>query len=341
MGADTTDIRYPDVVCTGLSFIDVVFAGLGSTGPVLGTEIWTPHWGFGPGGVANHALGVARLGGLATIVTQVGDDDLGQLFVRMCAEEGIDTSRCVVDAGWRQPITAAMTWNGDRGMVTGGVAPTSTLADECIAAVREAPAAIVQLDPTTDWIAQAAQSDARVVAQVGWDETDAWDLSALAGLEHCWALMPNADEALHYTRKTDVVDAAQALAGHVPVVVVTRGEDGCVAVTPDEVIELPSMPTTVVDATGAGDMFAAAFTYAVARDCSVLAALQLATAVAGLGVAAPGGASAAPALAAALEAMQATPHLGSGAEEISSRLSNESRNASTQSTKPNHTQGAK
>ena len=39
-----------------------------------------------------------------------------------------------------------------------------------------------------------------------------------------------------------------------------RGADGCVIVTPDELVRVPSVPVErVIDTTGAGDLFAAGF----------------------------------------------------------------------------------
>ncbi len=43
---------------------------------------------------------------------------------------------------------------------------------------------------------------------------------------------------------------------------ITRGSDGCVIVTADEMLTVPAVPVDrVVDTTGAGDLFAAGFMY--------------------------------------------------------------------------------
>lgn len=50
-----------DVYLTGTVFLDVVFTGLDSA-PVRGTESWARGMGSSPGGIANMATALARLG---------------------------------------------------------------------------------------------------------------------------------------------------------------------------------------------------------------------------------------------------------------------------------------
>ena len=66
-------------------------------------------------------------------------------------------------------------------------------------------------------------------------------------------------------------------------VVMTRGAEGALLVTPDELVEQPGIPTLVRDTVGAGDSFTAAFLLGVLRGeshqsnllnaCSVAAAV--------------------------------------------------------------------
>ena len=48
-------------------------------------------------------------------------------------------------------------------------------------------------------------------------------------------------------------------AAKLDVVVMTRGADGALVVTADEVVDHPGVPATVIDTVGAGDSFAARF----------------------------------------------------------------------------------
>jgi sugar/nucleoside kinase (ribokinase family) len=70
-------------------------------------------------------------------------------------------------------------------------------------------------------------------------------------------LLPNADEARLLTGCADVGDAARALAGVHPVVVVSLGAGGALWAAGRELLHAPAHPAAVVDTTGAGDAFTA------------------------------------------------------------------------------------
>jgi len=63
---------------------------------------------------------------------------------------------------------------------------------------------------------------------------------------------------------------------------ITLGEQGTIAIYENKIITIPSLPVNVMDTTGAGDNFHAAFALAVARDKTIPHALAYASAVASL-----------------------------------------------------------
>jgi sugar/nucleoside kinase (ribokinase family) len=79
-------------------------------------------------------------------------------------------------------------------------------------------------------------------------------------------LFANEAEALQLTGASDLGEALAMLADKVPTLVITRGAEGALALDQGEGIEVPAVPVdTVVDTTGAGDLFAAGFLVARAR----------------------------------------------------------------------------
>ena len=59
-----------------------------------------------------------------------------------------------------------------------------------------------------------------VFADVGWDPSAQWDPQVLDQLEHCDVFLPNAGEAMNYTRTDTPEQALERLATKVAVVVV-------------------------------------------------------------------------------------------------------------------------
>ena len=73
-------------------------------------------------------------------------------------------------------------------------------------------------------------------------------------------LFANEAEIVSLTGEADFDSAVAATAARVPLLVVTRGEKGAVAVEGGEQVEVPAEPVErIVDTTGAGDLFAAGF----------------------------------------------------------------------------------
>lgn len=250
-----------DVYLTGSVFLDIIFTGLDSA-PVRGTESWARGMGSSPGGVANMATALARLGLRTSLAAAFGDDHYGEYCWDALEQgEGIDLSLSRTVPGWHSPVTVSMAYEGERTMVSHGhEAPPPEPAPDCPPPAR---AAIASLTPgvRAEWIAQATRKGTRVFADVGWDESGRWDPDDLADLEHCEAFLPNAAEAMRYTRTDCPRAAARALTDRVPLAVVTLGAEGAYAVdgSTGESAEVPAIQVEALDPTGAGDVFVAGF----------------------------------------------------------------------------------
>ncbi|MFF7008021.1 carbohydrate kinase family protein [Streptomyces fimicarius] len=325
-----------DVFLTGTVFLDIVFTGLDSA-PVRGTESWARGMGSSPGGVANMATALARLGLRTSLAAAFGDDHYGEYCWDALEQgEGIDLSMSHTVPGWHSPVTVSMAYEGERTMVSHGHeapaptgAPAAAGTPEPAGAAAQPPAgaagpahgappasepaapgpafprcppraraAIASLAPgrAEPWVATAARDGALIFADVGWDETGRWDLDALPDLAHCEAFLPNAEEAMRYTRTDCPRAAAHALAERVPLAVVTLGAEGAYAVDgrTGAAAAVPAIEVEALDPTGAGDVFVAGFVTGTLADWPLADRLAFAGLTAALSVQEFGGSLSAP-----------------------------------------------
>ncbi len=285
--------RTVQVLTAGQLFVDIVYSRLPRP-PQPGEEIWTPDFGWSPGGIANLALAASRLGAHTAVCAAVGTDALSSLCIDQLSHDHIDLSGLRACQDWSLPVTASLGYDGDRALVTGGV-PSPTTTAELLAEAPHAEVAALDLDPSTsEWARTASTHGTRVFADLGWDNTESWDPATLDGLDGCHAFLPNEVEALSYTRTESAREAARRLAQRVPLVVVTLGARGCLAVdssTGEEEL-VPPVPIRAVDPTGAGDVFGGALMVATLTPWSLRERLDFASLVSAISVSRPGGASA-------------------------------------------------
>jgi len=92
-------------------------------------------------------------------------------------------------------------------------------------------------------------------------------------------ITPNEDEARYFTGKSSPEDMADTLlrlgARHV---IIKLGSKGCLMKTKDKTVRLPAYGIQAVDATGAGDNFAAGFASEILRGAADEEALRFANA---------------------------------------------------------------
>lgn len=250
-----------DVYLTGTVFLDIIFTGL-EAAPVRGTESWARGMGSSPGGVANMATALARLGLRTSLAAAFGDDKYGEYCWETLRDgEGIDLSFSRTAPGWHSPVTVSMAYEGERTMVSHGHrAPPPEPAPGAFPAALSGVSCLEPGRPQP-WIGEAAGRGSRIFADVGWDDSGRWELAALPDLEHCEAFLPNAGEAMRYARADCPRQAARRLADRVPLVVVTMGGQGAYAADgrTGETAEVPALAVEALDTTGAGDVFVAGF----------------------------------------------------------------------------------
>lgn len=286
-----------DVFLCGPIFLDIVFTGL-PTAPRPGTEVWASGMGSLPGGIANLAVAASRLGLGTGLAAGFGGDVYGRWCWDVLAQEGIDLSRSTRLPQQHTSVTVSVAYDEDRSMVTHGhELPMSH--DELIGEPPRSRSVIIDLDERRadeQWWRRAAADGAKVFADVGWDPAEAWDTSRLDPLADCYGFLPNAAEAMAYTRCDTPQQAARRLADRVPLVVVTMGSRGAVAIDSEtgEEASVPALGVPAIDPTGAGDVFLASFVSATLQDWPLAQRLRFAALCSALAVQQFGGSLAAP-----------------------------------------------
>ncbi len=290
-----------DLFLNGMVFLDIIFTGLPGM-PAGGREVWADGMGSCPGGIANLAVAASRLGLRTSLGAAFGDDDYGEFCWRTLEQEGVDLSRSRRYPGWHSPVTVSIAVDGDRNMITHGhEAPQAP--SEMIGRPPRTRAVMMDLSAHhpgeslgASWADAAYEDGALIFADVGWDPTGRWDEGVLQALSRCHAFMPNAGEAMAYTRTDTPQDALYALADRVPLAVVTNGAQGALAYdsTTGEEASVPALRVAATDPTGAGDVFGSAVTLGTLAGWPLAHRLAFAALCSSLAVQQVGGSLAAP-----------------------------------------------
>ncbi len=248
------------------------------------------------GSAANTLAGLSALGLQCAFIGQVAQDQLGEVFAHDIHAVGIDfdtppragdpsTGRCLI----------FVTRDGQRTMNTylgaSQFLPAAVLDEGLIAS-----AAVLYLegylwDPEEPRAAmKKAIAAARAAGRkVAFTLSDAFvidrhgdDFRALIEEGQIDILFANKAELAALTGEADFDAGIAALAPSVPVLVVTRSEEGAVAVSGGERAEVAAEPVAaVVDTTGAGDLFAAGFLAGHVRGESLQQSLAMGAVAAG------------------------------------------------------------
>jgi ribokinase len=259
-------------------FLDYTFVGLeGLPGP--GEERFAGDMLRSPGGGAITAIGAVRLGLTAAVAAPIGRDLPGTFVLASLRDEGVTTCE---PSDIRTPVTVVMPVAGERSMVTVDAGVRARRADlEAL----EPRAVAVNLE-----LLDRAPDGPLAYVTCGDDDARAFARRIPPRLANARTLFVNRREACVLTG-ADTPDAgARALADVVGTVVVTLGQHGAYAIVEGEEITVPGEQTgRVIDATGAGDLFAAAYAWADLQGADPVARVRWANLYAALSVTAPTG----------------------------------------------------
>jgi ribokinase len=222
------------------------------------------------GSAAITAAAFARLGRPVSLVAAVGKDEFGAQTGRLLTDAGISGDSLVQRADVPTGLTVVLSRGDDRAILTlPGAIPTLTAAEvtqaiECTPDLRHVHVAALFLQPSlalglAPVLAELHRAGITTSLDTNDDPSAAWsgvdDL-----LPYLDVLLPNRREVIALGTSPDPRQAAQRLAEQGPLVVVKDGANGAFAVAASgESVDVAGLARAVVDSTGAGDTFDAAF----------------------------------------------------------------------------------
>jgi sugar/nucleoside kinase (ribokinase family) len=309
------------VICLGIMVADVVGRPLQSI-PEPGRLVLVDDLGLYTGGCAiNTATALARLGFPVEVIGKIGEDPFGDFLLDTLAERGIGIKGVKRDSHTGTSATMVMVEpNGERRFVHFiGANACLTLDDidfqmiEGASILHVAGSLVLPgMDgkPTAELMQKARSASVVTFLDTVWDDTGRWMKLLEPCLPYIDYFVPSLPEAQALTGLEDPTDVARSLLDNgVGTVGLKLGDAGCLVVSgKGETISLPTFQVEVVDATGAGDAFAAGFIAGIWQGWSLEQTARFANAVGALCVTAPGATGGVRSLNETLEFMKETPY---------------------------------
>lgn len=260
------------------------------------------------------ACGAARLGLRVAFVGVVGDDPFGAFMREQLEARGVDTTGLSVDLDRPTGITVVLARKDDRAMLTspGTIADLrrSLIDAELISRARHIHMSSYFLQRTLaaelpGLFREARARGATTSVDPNWDPSGTWDGGIMGLLAEVDVFLPNEMEALSIARISEIEQAIARLRSvGAGTVVVKTAERGAIGAHASELVHVPSIPTGVVDTTGAGDSFDAGFLAGYVAGEPLRRCLELGNACGALSTLAIGGTAAQPTMAEALDAVE-------------------------------------
>jgi len=240
------------------------------------------------GSAANTIVALADLGASAAYVGKVGNDEVGEFFVKEMRDLGITMD---VQPAEAQTGTCAVliTEDAQRTMLTNlGASATLTEDDIHEDLIRQAKYVYVEGYLLTGETTKAAAYKAMDLAKkcgikVALTASDPFLIDLIR--DEIWDLVTgpvdlffcNELEAKSLTGETDPIACAAKIHDHAENVALTLGEKGSIVMHGGEAFPIEGMSVHAVDTTGAGDMYAGALLYGITNGMSWRQAAHLAS----------------------------------------------------------------
>jgi sugar/nucleoside kinase (ribokinase family) len=243
------------------------------------------------GSAANTMAGIAALGGKAGFVGQVADDQLGEIFIHDIRAHGVEfvtparsggapTGRCLILV----TPDAQRTMNTYRGAaheLSADVLDPQQIRDAAIlyleAYLWRSAGPRAAMDEAMRIAHEAGRKVAFTLSDIACIKPHRTEMMAMLESGAIDLLFANENEIMALADTDDRDAAITAIQDKVPLLVVTCGAEGAMAVEQGKRVSVPiaRLGTGVVDTTGAGDLFAAGFLFGQCRGRSLEDSLRI------------------------------------------------------------------
>ena len=275
-----------DIVVIGAAIVDCMMTGLDLEDPVTPTGYHAESTGLFPGGEAlNQAIILKRLGMEPHIVCGLGTDGASEILLNALAENVVDVSFARRTEEMKTPVTViSLDEKGERRSITNNAHSYNFRPDRDLSWGKVCGAlSMASLfrtpfnDPKVifEVVRKAKENGCPVYADTKLPNFNKFSLDDLSGtLPMIDYIFPNEREAQYYsgvtfTGEKDIERAADVfLSKRIQNVIIKLGAEGCFFKNAAIKKRLPAMKVEAVDATGAGDNFAAGFIAAKAEGAS-------------------------------------------------------------------------
>ena len=277
-----------DVICIGIALADVIIRGFNPT-PVSASGYIAESASLNPGGEAvNEAVAAAKLGLKTGICCALGNDAAGEMVLNELRKHGVDTG--IVARTPTTPVTTMFVReDGSRQSITNQAHRYNFHPERELSLLSGARALILGSlfrapfdDPD---VIHAVVSGAKAGGQLVVADTKIPNFRFLAledirdSLTLIDYITPNEDEARHFTGKDEPEEMADVFLDYgVRNAVIKLGSKGCLLKNRELSLRLPAERVRAVDATGAGDNFAAGLVSEILRGSAPEQALRFANA---------------------------------------------------------------
>ena len=225
------------------------------------------------------------------VVGKIGTDAFGDLILQTLTDNGVDITGMRQDAEARTSFTfVAIASDGERTFYhyigANGELCEADLNWDLIKTTKVLHIAGALVMPRFDGtpmanvLREAKQLGITTALDTAYDATGKWMETLEPCLHHVDIFMPSIVEAQHLTGRSECREIAQFLRNNynIQTIAIKMGENGSYVSTPETELFVPAYSVNVVDATGAGDAYAAGFLAGTIMGWDLQATAELASA---------------------------------------------------------------